>query len=200
MAFGTRDASIPGMTPASFVTAYGPRIARDYASLPHTPMAPDVQRAYDVFVTELKAQWDTLQGLTTLEPTTNGHIYSTSKALFTDIASGHLFYFIGGSLPQGHALRGPAGHGATLNEAFRAVHDFYGHYPGRDSFSALGEEMAFRRHARMFSYEAIKALATETRGQNSWFNFGPHAHEPRARRPFADQKSGLLPCYAWKPF
>ena len=36
-------------------------------------------------------------------------------------------------------------------------------------------------------------MATETRGQNSWFNFGPHADKAASARPFAEQKAALWP-------
>jgi hypothetical protein len=53
----------------------------------------------------------------------------------------------------------------------------------------------------MFSPVAQKALTTETRGQNSWVNFGPQNFNedgskkniPAADRPFAQQKVALLP-------
>jgi hypothetical protein len=59
----------------------------------------------------------------------------------------------------------------------------------------------------MFSPEAVPALTTETRGQNSWVNFGEHMRNPEGNvpkkgepgfvpateRPYAEQKTGLLP-------
>lgn len=187
------------MTPKTFVLSYGPRLARDYSTLQHVPSADETASAYHVFTRELLRQWDSLWSAVRLTATDNGHIYPTSKAMFTDISRGHLYYFTGGELPADHPLSAVVS-GHKLNDIFRAVHDYYGHYPGRYAFSALGEEHAFRRHAGMFSYEGIKALATETRGQNAWFNFGPHAHLPRNQRPYADQKAGLLPLYAWRKF
>jgi len=64
---------------------------------------------------------------------------------------------------------------------------------------ARGEENAFQAHMRMFSPEAQKALATETRGQNSWVNFGPKGAENRANpanTTYATQKAGILPDWA----
>ena len=57
----------------------------------------------------------------------------------------------------------------------------------------------------MFSPEARKAMTTETRGQNSWVNFGRHNYDaagnykniPAAKRPYAQQKVALLPEEFW---
>ncbi len=64
-----------------------------------------------------------------------------------------------------------------------------------------GEENAWLAHSQMFSPLAQKALTTETRGQNAWFNFGSHNYSPDGKRralspaqqPFAVQKIALLP-------
>jgi hypothetical protein len=53
----------------------------------------------------------------------------------------------------------------------------------------------------MFSKYAQKALTTETRGQNCWVNIGRHNYDssgkhkniPLASRPYAIQKTALLP-------
>jgi len=79
------------------------------------------------------------------------------------------------------------------NDRFRAVHDFVAHAGGGNQFGPVGEENAFRVHAATLSPEAQQALATETRGQNSWVNFGPNAHLPVKERPFATQKAALWP-------
>jgi hypothetical protein len=91
---------------------------------------------------------------------------------------------------------------AVANDAFRAVHDAFGHFgSGNPFFRAAGEERAFQEHARMYSPEARGAMASETRGQNSWLNYGPYAVPNRtalgADTVFADQKTGLLPAWAY---
>lgn len=84
-----------------------------------------------------------------------------------------------------------------LNDAFRAVHDYYGHGKHGFGFRAGGEENAFQAHSGMFSDLARQAAASETRGQNSWLNYGPYGDTNRTARledtVFADQKTGLLP-------
>jgi len=63
--------------------------------------------------------------------------------------------------------------GLTSNEQFRAVHDFFGHGTRGSTFRPGGEEAAYASHSQMMSPLAQMALAAETRGQNSWVNFGP---------------------------
>lgn len=62
--------------------------------------------------------------------------------------------------------------GLTENEMFRAVHDMFGHAAGGNSFQPKGEEIAFMSHSQMYSPLARLAMASETRGQNSWLNYG----------------------------
>jgi hypothetical protein len=59
------------------------------------------------------------------------------------------------------------------NDKFRAVHDVFGHAATGRGFSRHGEEAAYLSHRQMFSKKAIPALASETRGQNSYLNYGP---------------------------
>jgi hypothetical protein len=85
------------------------------------------------------------------------------------------------------------------NDLFRVVHDYHGHVKPKSSFGPKGEEVAYQNHKAMFSPEAQKALATETRGQNSFVNFGDNAAYNKANPQntiFADQKTGLLPDWA----
>lgn len=92
---------------------------------------------------------------------------------------------------------------AVANDAFRAVHDAFGHFgSGNPFFRSQGEERAWLEHSRMYSPEARGAMTSETRGQNSWLNFGPYAEHNKtalgADTKFADQKVGLLDPWAWE--
>src|SRR5581483_8755218 len=94
-----------------------------------------------------------------------------------------------------------------LNDKFRAVHDYFGHAVNKNQFGPKGEEAAAIDHLVTLTPDARPALVTETRGQNSFVNFGPHMRNeageliqkgepgylPLAQRPFAQQKAGLLP-------
>jgi hypothetical protein len=72
------------------------------------------------------------------------------------------------------------------NDAFRAVHDVFGHLGSGRGIDFDGEEAAYQKHSRMFSPLARQAMATETRGQNSAL---------RMHGSFQDQKVGLLPAH-----
>ena len=66
----------------------------------------------------------------------------------------------------------------TYNDLFRGVHDILGHGAEGFQFGPRGEENAYRSHAVMFSPLARQAMATETRAQNSWVNYGPNRRNP----------------------
>jgi len=116
-------------------------------------------------------------------------------------------------MPVDHPLAEDAGNGLTYNDKLRAVHDLFGHATNENQFGPAGEERAWREYRQMFSPEAVPALTTETRGQNSWVNFGAHLRDAEgnipgkgepgaihpADRPFAEQKAGLLPEWTHTP-
>jgi hypothetical protein len=89
------------------------------------------------------------------------------------------------------------------NDLFRAVHDFYGHAKEGLGFRADGEDNAYRQHQAMFSPLARRALASETRGQNSWVNYGPYGPQNQTAKTedtvFAPQKAGLMPEWTTDP-
>jgi hypothetical protein len=89
----------------------------------------------------------------------------------------------------------------TANDLFRAVHDAFGHGLEGSGFRARGEENAWQAHARLFTGSALGALTSETRGQNSWLNYGPHGQSNQTAKVedtiFADQKTGLMPEWTW---
>ena len=88
------------------------------------------------------------------------------------------------------------------NDLFRAVHDAFGHSMEGAGFRARGEENAWQAHIRLYKGPAVGAVTTETRGQNSWLNFGPFGEQNRTASPqdtvFADQKIGLMPSWTWE--
>jgi len=89
----------------------------------------------------------------------------------------------------------------TANDLFRAVHDAFGHGLEGAGFRGRGEENAWQAHARLFTGPALHALTSETRGQNSWLNYGPYGDTNRAAKledtVFAEQKTGLMPSWTW---
>jgi hypothetical protein len=88
------------------------------------------------------------------------------------------------------------------NDLFRAVHDAFGHGLEGAGFRSQGEENAWQAHARLFTGSALAALTTETRGQNSWLNYGPYGEQNKTAKVedtvFAPQKTGLMPEWTWQ--
>lgn len=82
------------------------------------------------------------------------------------------------------------------------VHDAFGHGLEGAGFRARGEENAWQAHARLFTGSAVGAITSETRGQNSWLNFGKYGEQNRTAKVedtvFAPQKTGLMPEWTWK--
>ena len=87
------------------------------------------------------------------------------------------------------------------NDLFRAVHDAFGHGLEGAGFRARGEENAWQAHVRLFTGSAIAAITSETRGQNSWLNYGPNGEQNKTAKVedtvFAEQKVGLMPKWTW---
>jgi len=171
--------------------------AKAYEALPHTPHDPLVAAAYDALKREIKAQHAHLikHGVK-IEPWTRpGQPYANSDAMRADVATGHLYFFpTGAEMDESHPLaERDAETGHRYNDLFRAVHDYFGHAVHPHQFGPTGEIRAWHEHGKMFSPLARLALTTETHGQNSWVNYGPHAHLPVTERPYAEQKAAILP-------
>lgn len=197
-------------------------IAAAYDMMSHSPQNKDVKRAYDAMIQETMDQYNSLKnsGIDfTFMKEGMDDPYAASPALgYQDLVEkGNLYVFptdfgFGTSAafdPKTNPLLTKVGkvgdkEDAVANDAFRAVHDVFGHFgSGNPFFRHKGEERAFLEHSRMYSPEAQGAMTSETRGQNSWLNFGPYGAANRtASTPdtiFADQKSGLMPEFTFKP-
>jgi predicted GNAT family acetyltransferase len=197
------------------------RFADAYEAATDNPSAPEVKRAYDALATETKAQWDALASAGyKIEPWTGtGEPYKNSADMVKDMEENkHLWFFATdngfGTLAEANpdnALLQDSGivvNGKKLlvNDLFRGVHDALTHAKEGYQFGPRGEYNAFLAHSRMFSDEAIPALASETMAQNSWVNYGRHLRRPDGsvpvrgdkdfipapQRPFADQKTTVL--------
>lgn len=187
------------------------KIADAYQGLQHTPDDLATQVAYKEFADQIKQQWDAIKKAGyDLQPwTQEGQPYANSAEMMKDLAENkRLSFFQGGDIPPDHPLAAiDPDTGLSYNDMFRAVHDVMGHGAEGFQFGPLGEMNAAATHATTFSPEAQKALFSETVGQNSWVNYGPHmrgpegqllkkgdpGYLPQAERPFGQQKSGLLP-------
>ena len=195
------------------------RLANAYEVMVNNPNDPNVKKAYAALVEETMAQYEALrkQGYKFDFMPESGDIYGNPRNAINDVVlNKHLSIF-----PTEQGFGGPSaaiaseanpllmrvgeqwgGKEVTANDLFRAVHDVFGHAKHGVGFRAVGEENAFQAHARMYSPEALPAAASETRGQNSWVNFGPYGQFNRQTSPalteYAEQKTGLLPSWAWK--
>jgi hypothetical protein len=183
----------------------GRAIADAYDSLPlYDTSNLDVCLAYTQFAIEVCDQFAFVTktlGITVEPWQKSGQPYYYSAEMCLDVLYHmHLYVFVGGT---DHALLGYTADPDRLsvNVKFRAVHDLFGHAAEGFQFGPRGEENAWLAHSQMYTPLAQKALTTETRGQNAWFNFGRHTYDhagkrlsiPPQERPFAVQKIALLP-------
>jgi len=193
------------------------RIAAAYEQMPHAPNDPKVKAAYGAMIRETLDQWNEIKNtglkvefirpdmpdpyaesprLAIMDVRDNNHlwVYPTtsgfggSESAHVDIAGNPLLQRTGEVID---------GIPVTANDIFRIVHDYFGHIKYGHGFRADGEENAWRAHSAMYSPLARKAMTSETRGQNSWVNFGPYGKQNQtanaADTQYAPQKTGLLP-------
>lgn len=195
------------------------RIAKAYADMKHEPQDLVVLAAYRAMADETIAQYQFVKATGLKidamqdgqpDPYPNG-----PRDVLKDIASGHIWYFptkfgFGSDAtfdPKDNPLLEPTefssdnGEPMLVNDLFRVVHDFFGHGLEGTGFGARGEENAWQSHMRLYSASAVPAMTSETRGQNSWVNYGPFGEQNRANprdTVYADQKTGLMPSWTWQ--
>lgn len=211
---------IPVRRQAEYVKAdpeRGKRIAAAYEAMKDDPTDPEVAAAYDAMIEETLAQYQFVKatGLTVeaIEQGQDDPYPEGPKQVLTDLENGHLWFFPTdqgfGTLTEAQAanpLLRPTdeyiGDRQLLaNDVFRIVHDFFGHGIEGSGFGARGEENAWQSHMRLYTPAALPAVTSETRGQNSWVNFGPHGEENRNNQRetvYADQKAGIMPSWTWQ--
>lgn len=129
------------------------------------------EAAYRQLGEETKRQFETLPVRTSYHYG-EGEYARPSEMLRDVLGEGNLNVFRGGD-PHEFLGEVDPDTGLSLNEMFRAVHDFYGHGTTGATFRPGGEETAYASHSRMMSPLAQMALLSETRGQNSFVNYSP---------------------------
>jgi len=207
-------------------TSKSMEIADAYEAMENNPNDPEVKEAYESLAKETidqyKAMTDAGYEIEIYEG--KGEPYANSQEMIDDLINNkHMYIF---STEQGYGEAGITdqqrqenamlaetefvdknGKPLLINDLFRGVHDFFGHSERGNGFGAKGEENAWDVHARMFTDKARRAMTAETRGQNSWVNFGPQMRDSNGNllkkgdpgyksareRDFAPQKIGLLP-------
>jgi len=214
-----KTSGIPYNPPKSYEKvdpARAKRIADAYEAMLHDPSNPLVKSSYDAMLRETMGQYQAMKRagvkVEFYHDPSDDPYQSNPRLAVEDIRhNNHMFvyptdagYGTGDSLPGAdeNPMLGDSGERwngkpVLFNDLFRAVHDYFGHAKEGVGFRADGEENAWRQHAAMFSPLARIALGTETRGQNSWLNYGPHGDKNRTAKTedtvFADQKLGVLP-------
>jgi len=185
-------------------------VADAYDKMPHAPNDPKVKAAYDAFKAETLAQYKQMLKSGVKVDLDPNYPYKVPRDVQADVRdNNHMSIFPteqgfgeAGGAGTDHPMleRAPikmGGKDATYNDLFRAVHDYYGHVAEGNGFRANGEYNAWRSHRTMYSDAARPAMDSETLGQNSWVNSGPHAAAnqgaSQAGTVYAEQKAGLLP-------
>lgn len=195
------------------------RIAEAYQAMQHQPTDPAVQSAYRAMADETIAQYKYVAAsglkIEALKPDQPNPYAAGPRAVLADIAAGHIWFFpteqgfgtenqfdaSDSPLLEKTGIKSDDGHDMLVNDMFRVVHDFFGHGMEGSGFGPRGEENAWQAHLRLFSESARPAMTSETRGQNSWVNYGPHGEHNQANpreTVFADQKTGLMPSWTWQ--
>lgn len=193
------------------------RIADAFERMKHDPYDPEVARSYDAMIQETMDQYKALEDLgLDIRFNKGDDPYGLSPSMgYADLSeNGRLFVFPTDTgfgygtneFPDNPLLTrvGKIGdlEDATANDAFRAVHDIFGHFaPGNPYFRGAGEDRAWFAHSKMYSDDAIPAMTNETRGQNSWVNYGPHGEFNSTANGlntiYAPQKIGKLPRFSY---
>jgi hypothetical protein len=164
----------------------GERIAKAYVSAP--AVDPAALQAYRTMREETWRQLDYLTGplgihveVTPIDP------YADARELHAELADGRMRVWSTAAGDNPHPFFTD-----DDNDAFRAVHDAFGHGSIGLGFDPHGEEAAWVKHSQMYSPLARQAMTTETRGQTCTFVYGNDG------KFFSEQKAVLLPAEFWR--
>ncbi len=158
------------------------------------PLTEETRRSYEHLTREVGDQFHHMTspveqgGLGLSFSVSDTDPYDSPAAMARDITENRHIAVLSTAATGGHSVWDN-----ETNDRFRAVHDVYGHAAlGRD-FSRDGEEAAFRSHAQMFTPEARAALASETRMQNTYLNWGGGDFPPNAPMNAPDWMTQINP-------
>lgn len=211
------DSGLKLLTPTQYLPIeeqFSRRVADSYQNMIDDPGNPRVQQAYNALSNETMEQYEQMlrDGINPFFINDNDPYGASPYLALQDLyqnkqlgvfkttpdsfGSDNGFDFTQHPLLQETPFK-IGGQPVLVNDAFRAVHDYYGHGKHGFGFRGAGEDNAYLAHSGMYSPDAMRAIATETRGQNSWLNYGPFGNTNRTAgiddTIFADQKTGLLP-------
>ena len=153
-------------------------IQQEYRQRQGQPTQEHTRRSYEAMGTETARQYaymtkpKELGGMGLQHEITPHDPYESPEAMRADVAAGRIKTFATAST-GGHEF-----FTEEQNDQFRATHDVFGHAAIGRGFSRHGEEAAYQSHVQMYPPAAHEALASETRGQNSYLNFSPKGGFP----------------------
>jgi len=150
---GSLNPTAPQETFEALIAGFYDRAASD-------PNDPKVKEAYQALGREIDAQHAALEaaGFQLIPWDKPGQPYANSQEMRDDVLNNkRLYYFKTTEGTTPHPLMPP-----ETNDKFRAVHDFFGHAMGGNSFGPNGELAAFVDHSQTFTEKARGALATDT--------------------------------------
>jgi hypothetical protein len=133
----------------------------------------EVRQAYEALVLEVQEQFEVLtKELGVKVEFMDTDPYENFYEMLDDYQKNKRLKIMRTSATGGHPFMTD-----EQNDMFRAVHDAFGHLATGRGFDRHGEEAAYQAHKSMFSNTAVKAAATELRGQNAFLIengfFGP---------------------------
>ena len=192
------------------------KIADAFEAMEHNPNDAEVKASYNAMINETLAQYQIIKRsglkITAITEDMENPYPNGSADMIADVRdNNHLWFFptdLGFGTDSEHYSDNPMlaptkevidGIQLVANDVFRIVHDVFGHAKEGFGYGPIGEENAWRSHVKMYSPLAAQAMTTETRGQNSWVNYGPNAESNRANPAntiYAPQKVGILPEFA----
>lgn len=171
----------PNMT-SQIASAYNAMPAFDEQAVPHfQAMAQETERQFD-YLTKSRRRG----GLGVNVEVTPHDPYSGPAEMFRDLHENNRIKVMSTATTGAHPI-----FTNSQNDQFRAIHDAFGHMGTGRGVDRHGEEAAFQSHSGMFTPLARRAMATETRGQNSSMI--------AAGGTFPPQKIGLLPAHLATP-
>lgn len=191
------------------------RVADAYDALPMDDSNnPVVAASYEALAREVIQQFKhavasgmtfepwTANGEAYVNPDENSGEYSSFEVfrMVEDVKNNHHMWFFTGGEPNKFMAAIEPTTGFPVNDLFRGIHDFFGHCAMGADFGPVGEQNAWVGHMQMFSEPARRALTVETRGQNSWVNFGKQNYDDNGNylyllpkdRPYASQKCAIF--------
>jgi hypothetical protein len=179
------------------------KVAEAYENLPDFDPSESVKYAYESLASELKRQWKYASeemGIRFKPWTEKGQPYKNASEMRKDVRTNKRLFYM--QIKDAHPYLGERDENqVSLNEKLRALHHLFGHTAEGYGFGPRGQENAWIKHSQMFTQSAQRALTTETRGQNSWADFGPHRYSllksdiksEKGTAPYAKQKVAILP-------